>query len=160
MLEKYEAHLTGLKDLQKVAPRRLECLQEGWFEYAAEYSGAWFTHEKSGKDGVPCKELRPDTPPPLPSPGQPSSQGLLQGLSHGGTSVCAVAPTSSHIDDDDDLYEMPNPNHSLNPFFIDDQCKPTPSNVESRAPTPPPPTEYNEHGCQTARSKGKGRARD
>ncbi|KAG8733362.1 hypothetical protein FRC10_000287 [Ceratobasidium sp. 414] len=161
MLEKYKAHLAGLKDLRKVALRRLECLQEGWFEYAAEYSGTWFTHEKSGKDGVPCEELHPDTPPLPPLPGQSLLQESSQGSSCGGTSVHALAPASSHIEDDDDLYKtMPNPNHSLNPFFIDDQHAPTPSNVESRASTPPPPTEYNEHGCQTAHSKGKGRAHD
>ncbi|KAG9094155.1 hypothetical protein FRC06_011110 [Ceratobasidium sp. 370] len=154
MLEKYEAHLAGLKDLRKVAPRRLERLQEGWFEYAAEYSGAWFMHEKSGKDGVPREELRPDTPPPSPPPGQ----SLSQGSSCGGTSVRAVAPTSSQIDDD--LYEIPTPGHSPNPFFIDNQRVPTPPNVESHAPTPPLPAEYNEHGCRTARSNGKGRARD
>ncbi|KAG8726439.1 hypothetical protein FRC10_007121, partial [Ceratobasidium sp. 414] len=35
MLDKYEAHLAGLKDLRKVAPRRVQRLQEGWFEYAS-----------------------------------------------------------------------------------------------------------------------------
>ncbi|KAG8685288.1 hypothetical protein FRC08_013209 [Ceratobasidium sp. 394] len=140
MLEKYEGHLAGLKDLRKVAPRRLQRLQEGWFEYAAEYFGAWFTHEKSGKDGVPCEELRPDTPPPSPPRAESLSQGSLQGSSRGGTSVRALAPTSSRIEDDDyDLYEMPYPDHGPNPFFIDDQHAPTPSDVESRAPTPPPP---------------------
>jgi hypothetical protein len=34
MLEKYEGHLASLKDLRKIAPRRLERLQDGWFEYA------------------------------------------------------------------------------------------------------------------------------
>ncbi|KAG9084998.1 hypothetical protein FRC06_003774, partial [Ceratobasidium sp. 370] len=34
MLDKYEAHLVGLKDLRKVAPKRLQSMQDGWFEYA------------------------------------------------------------------------------------------------------------------------------
>ncbi|KAG9092813.1 hypothetical protein FRC06_011781 [Ceratobasidium sp. 370] len=160
MLDKYEAHLAGLKDLRKVAPRRLERLQEGWFEYATEYSGAWFAHEKSGKDGVPREELCPDTPLPSPPPRQSLSQESSQGPSHRGTSVCALAPISSRVTEEDDFYEIPYPNRGPNPFFIDDQHVPTPSNVESRTPTPPPPAEYNKHGCQTARSKGQGRASD
>ncbi|KAG9075267.1 hypothetical protein FRC06_010187, partial [Ceratobasidium sp. 370] len=100
---------------------------------------------------TPREELRPDTPPP---------QSSSQGSSRGGTSIRALAPTSSDIDDDCGLYEVPSVNHASNPFFIDDQRTPTPSDAESRAPTPLPTAEYNEHGCQTARSKGKGRARD
>lgn len=34
MLDKYEAHLTGLKELRAVAPTRLTHLQEYWFQYA------------------------------------------------------------------------------------------------------------------------------
>ncbi|KAG8721716.1 hypothetical protein FRC08_010852 [Ceratobasidium sp. 394] len=157
MLDKYEAHLAGLKELRKIAPKRLQRMQDGWFEYASEYSGACFIREKCDQECTPREELRPDTPPPPPPPRQSSSQGSSQGSSRSGTSVRALAPTSSYVEDDD-LYETPD--LGPNPFFIDDQRAPTPSDVESRAPTPPPPAEYNEHGCQTARSKGKGRARD
>ena len=33
MREKYEAILTGLKNLRRVAPKRMEKLQEQWREY-------------------------------------------------------------------------------------------------------------------------------
>ncbi|KAG9074391.1 hypothetical protein FRC06_010727 [Ceratobasidium sp. 370] len=159
MLDKYKAHLAGLKDLRNVAPRRLQHLQEGWFEYALEYSGACFMCDKPGKEGVPCDELRPDTPPLSHPPRQSSSQGLSQGSSCGRTGVHALAPTSSGIVDDNPN-EIPSPDYTSNPFLIDNQRTPTPSDVESCAPTPPPTVEYNEYGCRTAHSNGKGRARD
>jgi hypothetical protein len=34
MLDKYEAHLTGLKDLRDIAPNRMFGLQKDWLEYA------------------------------------------------------------------------------------------------------------------------------
>jgi hypothetical protein len=35
MLDRYEAHLTGLKDLREIAPRRMFHLQNEWIDYAA-----------------------------------------------------------------------------------------------------------------------------
>jgi hypothetical protein len=34
MLEKYESHLTGLKELRAVAPTRLQHMQDDWYKYA------------------------------------------------------------------------------------------------------------------------------
>lgn len=33
MLDKYEAHLTGLKEAHAAAPRRVACLQTDWLDY-------------------------------------------------------------------------------------------------------------------------------
>jgi hypothetical protein len=34
MLDKYEVHLTGLKELRDIAPNRMFGLQNDWLEYA------------------------------------------------------------------------------------------------------------------------------
>ncbi|KAG9079828.1 hypothetical protein FRC06_007423, partial [Ceratobasidium sp. 370] len=161
MLDKYEAHLTGLKDFRKAAPRRLEKLQDGWFEYASQYSGATFVREKSGQEPGPCSEFRPDTPPPSPSP-PPESPS--QGSSHGGNNASALAATNAPTNvvmEEDDLYNHPPSLHpETNPFLApDDRCASTPHDVE-HAPTPTPDAEFNERGYPTAQSKGKGRACD
>ncbi|KAG9075915.1 hypothetical protein FS749_012356 [Ceratobasidium sp. UAMH 11750] len=64
MLDKYEAHLAGLKDLEEVAPERMEELRKQWAKYAQAYSGASFVRRRGGQAATLRSELRPDTPQP------------------------------------------------------------------------------------------------
>ncbi|QRV92933.1 hypothetical protein RhiJN_20951 [Ceratobasidium sp. AG-Ba] len=157
MLDKYEAHLQNLKELQSVAPRRLERMQAGWTEYAFDYSGASFL--QSGKDREQATfhaEMRPDTPPPE------TPVGSLTPLSLGeGSSTRALAPSSSRVmpsEAEFDVFHVADLDErscSPNPLF-DAPRAPTPYHAASRPSSPPP--EYNEYGCRTASSSGKGRA--
>ncbi|KAF8754468.1 hypothetical protein RHS01_06101 [Rhizoctonia solani] len=64
MREKYKAQLAGLKELCKVAPRRLRQLQMEWRDYVAEYLGALFVPESNSNAGLCSTRICPDTPKP------------------------------------------------------------------------------------------------
>ncbi|KAG9098213.1 hypothetical protein FRC06_006638, partial [Ceratobasidium sp. 370] len=64
MLDKYEAHLAGLKALRDIAPDRLNDLQTEWHDYTKSYAGALFVHTHHGQAVTLHSELRPDTPRP------------------------------------------------------------------------------------------------
>ncbi|KEP46793.1 hypothetical protein V565_181420 [Rhizoctonia solani 123E] len=65
MREKYEAHLAGLNELHRVAPRRMRRLQNEWREYVINYSGALLdpTDQPTTNLEGPA-QMRPDTPEP------------------------------------------------------------------------------------------------
>ncbi|KAG9127158.1 hypothetical protein FRC07_000416 [Ceratobasidium sp. 392] len=139
MLNKYKAHLAGLKDLRKVAPRLVVDLQNRWFEYASEYSGASFVCSRADQPTSQQSEMRPDTPEPEPLPEPPA-----KGSSCRSTSCQALSPALSVTYPDPDL-------------FLDDERDQTLLPDKSCCPSP---VEDNKHGCVTAASKGKGRADD
>ncbi|KAF8755461.1 hypothetical protein RHS01_05171 [Rhizoctonia solani] len=64
MQEKYKAQLAGLKELCKVAPRRLRQLQMEWRDYVAEYLGALFVPESDSNAGLCSTRICLDTPKP------------------------------------------------------------------------------------------------
>ncbi|KAG8712848.1 hypothetical protein FRC08_014014 [Ceratobasidium sp. 394] len=63
MLNKYVAHLRGLKEACAGAKARLLRLQQEWFDYGFEYSGAMMTDDPSTQMITLRSEIRPDTPP-------------------------------------------------------------------------------------------------
>ncbi|QRV72595.1 hypothetical protein RhiJN_14949 [Ceratobasidium sp. AG-Ba] len=153
MLDKYETHLAGLKELRSVAPRRMEKLQKGWSEYAFDYCGASFLDKDKDRDeAVFHSEFRPDTPPPE-APSESSRR----------TSLRALGPENSRDFPEDGEDQLYSPVHgspiertrSPNPFLNYSHAKP-PGLDSSRPPLPD--AEYNEYGYRTAHSKGKGRA--
>ncbi|KAG8725352.1 hypothetical protein FRC09_001702 [Ceratobasidium sp. 395] len=131
MLDKYEAHLAGLKEMRSVAPRRLHNLQDSWSSYVKEYSGAAFVQHQSGQAITPRSEIRPDSPAPR--------EDLQEVDAH----LMEAARLAS-------LEQAPFDNRSRSD---------SPASAQpSRSPSPTPAVEYNQHGQLTARSKGKGRA--
>ncbi|KAG9094046.1 hypothetical protein FRC06_011216 [Ceratobasidium sp. 370] len=62
MLNKYMAHLRGLKVAQSAARGRMRHLQEHWFEFGFEYSGAMPVDDPIYQPITQRSEVRPDTP--------------------------------------------------------------------------------------------------
>jgi hypothetical protein len=121
-----------------------------------------FVREKNGQASLLDEELCPDTPPPS----SPCHEGSIEGSLGSGASVCAITAMAGHSQIElnvDDPYATPSPSHHTN-LFEDDfgpfENISGPFEANQRAPTPPLPVTYNKHRCQTAESKGKGRARD
>ncbi|KAG9093162.1 hypothetical protein FS749_014955 [Ceratobasidium sp. UAMH 11750] len=150
MLDKYEAHLAGLKNLQAIAGNRLSELQDVWLLYAEQYSGTSFIRPRGGQAITLLSELRPDTPEP----------------------ECATAEVE--IDDEDEelderliqaarLASLKQAAIERSAWDEGESRAGTPTIGAqtpdiSRSPSPAPRMEYNEHGYITARSKGKGQA--
>ncbi|CAE7088915.1 unnamed protein product [Rhizoctonia solani] len=151
MREKYESQLAGLKELRRVAPKRANRLQNEWRDFAAQYSGAVFDPEP--ENGEPelqgQSRIRPDTPDMddaisveemearlAETARQESIQGYLREL------AARELENDMEIDENEDENEEG-------------------SRSSTPCPRPPssPPVEFNEYGVQTARSKGKGRAK-
>ncbi|KDN43809.1 hypothetical protein RSAG8_05802, partial [Rhizoctonia solani AG-8 WAC10335] len=150
MREKYEAQLARLNELGRIAPRRMNRLQNEWREYVTEYSGALLgPTDQHTTDLIGPPQMRPDTPEPdnyeyvkelndrlLETARQESIRNRLAQI--------AAEELAAPMDVDQDLGD----------------CTSAPP---SRASTPSyatstPVVEYNEHDVITARSKGKGRA--
>ncbi|KAG8690901.1 hypothetical protein FRC11_008261 [Ceratobasidium sp. 423] len=140
MCEKYEAQLAGLKELRRVAPRRMHRLQNEWRDYAAGYSGAVFVPDEA--DDVPVHQplMRPDTPELDDAISVEEMEARLletarQESLREQTQALAARELEEVVCVDED--------------------------EESRAATPrshspsPLPVEHNEHGVVTARSKGQ-----
>ncbi|KAF8594584.1 hypothetical protein BDV93DRAFT_565269, partial [Ceratobasidium sp. AG-I] len=64
MLEKYEAHLFGLKEALAVAEGRIVKLQEKLFTFGQDYALASTSRHNGGQERIHRSEIRPDTPPP------------------------------------------------------------------------------------------------
>ncbi|KAG9076856.1 hypothetical protein FRC06_009245 [Ceratobasidium sp. 370] len=62
MLNKYVAHLQGLKAAQSAARGRMRRLQEHWFEFGFEYSGTMPVNDPIYQPITQRSEVRPDTP--------------------------------------------------------------------------------------------------
>ncbi|KAF8595005.1 hypothetical protein BDV93DRAFT_564871 [Ceratobasidium sp. AG-I] len=62
MLNKYVAHLRGLKEARAGAKRRITELQKHWFDYGYEYSGAMLPDEVYQQPITLRSDIRPDTP--------------------------------------------------------------------------------------------------
>ncbi|CAE6452341.1 unnamed protein product [Rhizoctonia solani] len=138
MREKYEAQLAGLKELRRVAPRRLRRLQSEWRNYVAQYSGALFVPERDSNAGSRSTSIRPDTP-------EPEADDSIS-LDEMNSCLLEAARQNSIQDQVDQLAAEEMLNDETDGY----------ANAEtypSRSPTP----EYNEHGLLTARSKGKNR---
>ncbi|KDN39108.1 hypothetical protein RSAG8_09015, partial [Rhizoctonia solani AG-8 WAC10335] len=141
MSEKYEAQLAGLKKLRKIAPRRMNRLQEQWRDYVAEYSGAVFVPEGVSTEPAPQPEMRPDTPEPDAISVEEMEARLLENARQ--ESIRERMAQIAAQDLADTMYtDEPNESRASTPH----------------SPSPSLPIEYNEHGMLTARSKGKGRA--
>ncbi|KAG9091639.1 hypothetical protein FRC06_000482 [Ceratobasidium sp. 370] len=63
MLNKYVAHLRGLKEARAGAKARVLRLQQEWFDYGFEYSGAMMVDDPFTQIITLRSEIRPDTPP-------------------------------------------------------------------------------------------------
>ncbi|KAG9096298.1 hypothetical protein FRC06_008817 [Ceratobasidium sp. 370] len=63
MLNKYVAHLRGLKEARAGAKARMLRLQQEWFDYGFEYSGAMMIDDPYTQMITLRSEIRPDTPP-------------------------------------------------------------------------------------------------
>ncbi|KAG9088432.1 hypothetical protein FS749_002169 [Ceratobasidium sp. UAMH 11750] len=150
MLDKYEAHLAGLKNLQTIAGNRLSELQDSWLLYAEQYSGASFARPRGGQAITLLSELRPDTPEPERVPrdrrvdyeDEEIDERLMQAARLASLKQAAIERSAR----DEGESQAGTPTMGTQ----------TPNTSRSRSPTPP--LEYNEHGYVTARSKGKGRA--
>ncbi|KAF8609549.1 hypothetical protein BDV93DRAFT_503858 [Ceratobasidium sp. AG-I] len=64
MLNKYVAHLRGLKEARAAAKTRITRLQKHWFDYGYEYSGATLPDELYDQPITLRSDVRPDTPQP------------------------------------------------------------------------------------------------
>ncbi|KAG9088020.1 hypothetical protein FRC06_002258 [Ceratobasidium sp. 370] len=145
MLDKYEAHLAGLKALRDVAPQRLSDLQTDWRDYTKSYSGASFIRTHRGQAVTLHSELRPDTP----RPERHCRRGQVD------------AERAVDHDELDSRLTQTARLASLQQLAIERGVL---DETNTRAETPDvfqscpstPPVEYNKHGRITARSKGKG----
>ncbi|KAG8716828.1 hypothetical protein FRC08_008739 [Ceratobasidium sp. 394] len=154
MLNKYEAHLAGLKELHAVAPRRLHGLQDQWSTYAKEYSGASFIRKAGTQAVTLSSELRPDTPEPAT---HEEDQYDTDAEESRLLEAARIASLEQLIHDNRTLKDVDS--RAGSPAFdLDGLHVATPHTIRSHSPTPPPAVEYNEEGRLTARSKGKGRA--
>ncbi|KAG8720796.1 hypothetical protein FRC08_018132 [Ceratobasidium sp. 394] len=149
MLDKYEAHLAGLKAMRDVAPNHLHQLQTNWRKYTKNYAGAAFIRTPRGQAITLRSEIRPDTPRPerADAARQLDPDELDSRLIRAArlASLEQLAIENGVLDGLDSRARAPT---------IGDDSQP--ETAHSRAVTPP--VEYNEHGRITARSKGKGRA--
>ncbi|KAG8734100.1 hypothetical protein FRC10_011941 [Ceratobasidium sp. 414] len=64
LLNKYVAHLRGLKAASKVAKNRMARLQQHWFDFGLEYSGATAADQDIYQPTTQSHDVRPDTPEP------------------------------------------------------------------------------------------------
>ncbi|QRW07068.1 hypothetical protein RhiLY_06067 [Ceratobasidium sp. AG-Ba] len=64
MLNKYVAHLRGLRNASRTAKGRFARLAEEWFEFGFEYSGAVQTADPFTQAVTLASDIRPDTPTP------------------------------------------------------------------------------------------------
>ncbi|KAG9106290.1 hypothetical protein FRC07_008881 [Ceratobasidium sp. 392] len=62
MLNKYVAHLKGLKEARAGAKNRMERLQQLWFDFGYEYSGSVRSEETYYQPITLWRDIRPDTP--------------------------------------------------------------------------------------------------
>ncbi|GAB1526095.1 hypothetical protein RhiTH_009261 [Rhizoctonia solani] len=140
MREKYEAQLAGLKELRKVAPRRLRRLQMEWRDYVAEYSGALFVPESDSNAGSCSTRIRPDTPEPEDrdaiSTDEMETHLFENARQASNQEQMDLISAQEMVDGDIDIDINADPHSS--------RC-------------PSPILEYNKHGILTAYSKGKGR---
>ncbi|CUA74763.1 Formin-like protein 20 [Rhizoctonia solani] len=151
MREKYEAHLAGLNELRRVAPRRMRRLQNEWREYVINYSGALLDPaDQQTTDFVGPPLMRPDTPDPDAISVEELNDRLFE--------------TARQESIRDRLARIAAEELTA-PMDVDDCSSTRSSAPPSRASTPPSrapsplPAELNEHGILTARSKGKNRAK-
>ncbi|KAF8594470.1 hypothetical protein BDV93DRAFT_515750 [Ceratobasidium sp. AG-I] len=150
MLDKYEAHLAGLKELRNVAPRRMSKLQQEWRKYTKEYSGAAFIPKQPTQDITPYSELRPDSPDP-PFERERDFQPSLE---------------SRRLDEEEDarlmqlarLESLKQASRDNDRFFAAHADFLAADDNTLRSPTPSLPIEYNDEGCLTAAAKGKHRS--
>ncbi|KAG9081186.1 hypothetical protein FRC06_005745, partial [Ceratobasidium sp. 370] len=153
MLDKYEAHLAGLKELRAVAPRRLHNLQDQWSTYAKEYSGASFIRKVGAQAVMLGLELRPDTPEPATQEDEYDADAEESRL----LEATCIASLEQFVCDNQALKDANS--RTVSPGFdLDGLHATTPHTIHSRSPSPPPPAEYDDEGRLTVRSKGKGRA--
>ncbi|KAF8670469.1 hypothetical protein RHS04_08598 [Rhizoctonia solani] len=140
MREKYEAQLAGLKELRKVAPRRLRQLQMEWRDYVAEYSGALFVPESDSNAGSCSTRIRPDTPKPEDcdaiSTDEMETHLFENARQASNQEQMDLISAQEMVDGNIDIDINADPHSS---------CCPSPI------------LEYNKHGILTAYSKGKGR---
>ncbi|KAG9074170.1 hypothetical protein FRC06_010888 [Ceratobasidium sp. 370] len=61
-VNKYIAHLRGLKEACQATKGRMAHLQEHWFEFGFEFSGAVPVQEPAYQPITLCSQVRPDTP--------------------------------------------------------------------------------------------------
>ncbi|KAG8696305.1 hypothetical protein FRC08_007248 [Ceratobasidium sp. 394] len=64
LLNKYVAHLRGLKEASKAAKNRMARLQQHWFDFGLEYSGATTANQDIYQPTTQSHDVRPDTPVP------------------------------------------------------------------------------------------------
>ncbi|KAG9084474.1 hypothetical protein FRC06_004070 [Ceratobasidium sp. 370] len=155
MLDKFEAHLAGLKALRDIAPDRLDDLQTEWRDYTKSYSGASFIRTPRGQAVTLRSELRPDTPRPDREQRREranTERGVDQDELDARLLHAARLASLEQLAIENDALDELN-SRAGTPVTDDD---PRPRTSHPRAPTPP--VEYNEQGRITARSKGKGRA--
>ncbi|KAG8702719.1 hypothetical protein FRC09_004578 [Ceratobasidium sp. 395] len=62
MLNKYVAHLRGLKVARRTAKKRFACLALEWYEYGLNYSGAMELDDPFTQPITLAEEIRPDSP--------------------------------------------------------------------------------------------------
>ncbi|KDN44356.1 hypothetical protein RSAG8_05620, partial [Rhizoctonia solani AG-8 WAC10335] len=142
MREKYEAHLAGLNELRRVAPRRMSRLQNEWIEYVIDYSGALLgSADQHTTDFVGPPQMRPDTPEPDNAISvEELNSTLFETARQESIRDClaqiAAQELAAPMDVDEDLGTSAPPSRAPSPALV----------------------EYNEHGVLTAQSKGKGRA--
>ncbi|CAE7174718.1 unnamed protein product [Rhizoctonia solani] len=144
MREKYEAQLAGLKELRRIAPRRMSRLQNEWRDYVIDYSGALLDPaEQSTVDLAGPLQMRPDTP----------EQDDVMSVEELNDRLFETARQASI---QDRMAEIAAEELAA-PMDVEDSGS-RDSTPHSR-PSTPVPVEQNEYGVLTARSKGKNRAK-
>ncbi|KAG9094268.1 hypothetical protein FRC06_010997 [Ceratobasidium sp. 370] len=173
MLDKYEAHLAGLKELRAVAPRRLHRLQDEWSAYVKQvpynldYSGATFVRKHAEQTVTQQLELRVDSPVPEELDYNPEEERLFEQYEEEERLIEQYEEEQQLLDEREEQMmeevcimslEQAVREHEARVATPTNDNAPTPHNVSSRSPSPAPTVEYREDGRLTTRSKGKGRA--
>ncbi|CAE6444521.1 unnamed protein product [Rhizoctonia solani] len=147
--EKYQAELTRLNELRTIDPMRMSCLHNEWKRCIGDFAGALLGPiDNHTNDFVGSPQVRPDTPEPDNAISVAEMNDLLfetarQESIRDRLAQIAAQELTAPIDLDEDLgtrTSSPTPWTDSSPFRT----------------ASPVPSQYNEHGVLTARSKGKG----
>ncbi|KAF8600370.1 hypothetical protein BDV93DRAFT_510967 [Ceratobasidium sp. AG-I] len=151
MLEKYKAHLAGLKSLRDVAPRRMAKLQQEWRKYTKEYSGVAIIPKEPTQDITPRSELRPDSPAPQFEREREFEPGLERRWLEEEEEDARLMRHAR-------LESLKQASRDNDRFFATHADLLAAADGPSRSPTPSLPIEYNDEGRLTAAAKGKYRS--
>ncbi|KAF8593225.1 hypothetical protein BDV93DRAFT_516732 [Ceratobasidium sp. AG-I] len=145
MLDKYEAHLAGLKELHNLLMTNTTV---HW-----EYSGAAFIPKQPTQDITLYSELRPDSPDPQFERERDFQPSLLESQR-----LKEEEEEAARLMQHARLESLKQASQDNDQFFAAHTDFLAANDNTSRSPTPSLPIEYNNKGCLTAAAKGKHRS--